>query len=97
MTEPYSNAEMMREFQRLIKVVEGLVQELRQEYVRKENYKVASEAVVHRLETVEREADEREKARQGFQRQVMAGALVGLLLLLANIVVSLAKVPGAGA
>ena len=96
MTEEPSAAEVMREVQRLVKQVEALVQEVRSDYVRKEVYDARHEAVRSRVGDLEREADEREKARQGFQRQVMAGALVGLILLAANVIVTLARVPGAG-
>lgn len=84
--------EVMREVQRLVKQVESLVEEVRKDYVRKEFYNEARRADRERIAEVEKDID----AQASFRRQVAAGALIGLLLLLANIVATLARIPGAG-
>ena len=93
--------EVMRQVQALVRQVEALVKEVRLDYVRKDLYDARHAALTRRVEDVKSdvdevksEADERERNRQAFQRQVIGGLIVGVVMLLLNVGVTLALVIG---
>lgn len=101
MSDDPTPRELLIELRSAVKQIEALgvrldsmTTSLERNYVPRGEYDAKYSAAIARLDTVEREADERERDRRGFQRQVMAGALVGGLMLLANIVVGLIRIPG---
>lgn len=96
MTDEPTTREIVRQVEALVEQVRDLIREVRSEYVRKDLYDTRHENLTRRVNQLEHEADEREKARVGFQRQVAAGALVGLLLMLTQIILTLARTPGVG-
>lgn len=88
MSDEPTLGELMRQVRDLVRQVRELVQEVRSDYVRKDLYEARHTALAKRVEDLESEADEREKARLAFQRTVMAGIIVGVVVMLANLAVT---------
>lgn len=80
--------EVIRQVRDLVRQVRDLVQEVRADYVRKELYEARHHGLTRRVDDLEREADEREKARVAFQRTIIAGIVVGVVVMLANLAVT---------
>lgn len=87
--------EVMRQVRALVDQVRDLVREVRTDYVRTDLYNARHNAVNQRvdelskdLDEIKREASDREKARVAFQRQIVGGVLVGLVLMLVQLVVT---------
>lgn len=80
--------EVMRQVRDLVRQVRDLVQEVRSDYVRKDLYDARHAGLSRRVDDLEREADEREKARLAFQRTIVAGIVVGVVVMLANLAVT---------
>jgi hypothetical protein len=72
--------------------LDGLTQTLASTYVPRGEYTAHREADDRRFKEIEGDV----AAQAGFRRQVAAGFAVGFLLLLAGIVLNLARVPGVG-
>lgn len=94
MTAEPTLGEVMRQVRDLVQQVRDLVQEVRSDYVRKDLYDARHAGLTRRVDDLEREADERERDRKSFQRQVAAGVIIGLILMVANIVIVLTQLPG---
>lgn len=93
--------EVMRQVRDLVQQVRDLVQEVRSDYVRKDLYDTRHHALTRRvdeldaeLEDHKREVKEKEKAATAFQRQIIGGVIVGVLLMLANLFVTALMVSG---
>lgn len=86
--------EVMRQVRALVEQVRDLVLEVRSEYVRKDLYDARHTSLMRRVDDIEREADDREKARLAFQRQIVAGIIVGVVVLLANLILTLVLLGG---
>lgn len=84
MSEP-TMSEVVRRLDDVSRDLRALTTTLEERYVPRREYE---------LRIGELEKDARESA--SFRRQVAGGALVGLLLLVAQIVLTLAKTPGVG-
>lgn len=96
MTEP-TNAEVMRRLDEVSRQLLSLAAEMREDrrmaadtYVRKDVYQPLHDAVKQRLTNLERENDDRDKAQDGFRRQitvaVIAAAIPAVLALLYAVV-----------
>lgn len=72
--------------------LDGLTQTLASTYVPRGEYVAHREADDRRFKEIEGDNEK----QSGFRRQVAAGFAVGFLLLLAGIVLQLARVPGVG-
>jgi hypothetical protein len=101
-TEP-TNAEVMRRLEEVTRTVERLASTLETAYVRKDVYDARHEALRREtdqrfkeleddLSAIRKEAE----AQKSFRRQVGGGVLVGLLLLVAQIILVITQIPGAG-
>jgi hypothetical protein len=86
--------EVMRQVRDLVQQVRDLVKEVRSDYVRKELYDARHASLTRRVEEIERENEDNEKARLAFQRQIVGGVIVGVILMLAQIVVTALLVMG---
>lgn len=82
MTDEPTLGEVMRQVRSLVDQVRDLVQELRSDYVRKDLYDARHHALTRRVDDLEREADDREKARVAFQRQIAAGIIIQIVVLI---------------
>lgn len=87
-------AVIMVKLEALIGQVSALVNEVRTDYVRKETYDARHTGLTRRVDDLEREADDREKARLAFQRQILGGIVVGGFLMLAQTAVTVILVMG---
>lgn len=82
MSEP-SIFEVVRRLDEMTRRLEEMQRHLEDRYVPRREYEL-------RVGEVEKDA----AAQAAFRRQIAAGALVGLLLILANIIISLGRIPG---
>lgn len=78
--------DIARAHERTVKRLDDLVSTLEDRYVPRREFDL-------RVGEVEKDLE----GQAGFRRQVAAGFLVGLLLLVVSIVITLSRVPGAGA
>lgn len=85
MNEP-TMYEIVRRLDDVSRDLRALTATLEERYVPRREYEL-------RVGELEKDA----AARQGFQRQVTAGALLLLLGMVANILISLGRIPGGGA
>ena len=85
MTEP-SLGEVARRHDNVTRRLDDVVRTLEDRYVPRREFEL-------RVGEVEKDL----QAQASFRRQVAAGFVVGLLLLVANIVIALIRVPGVGA
>lgn len=88
MSDEPTLGEVMRQVRALVDQVRDLVHEVRSDYVRKEVYDARHHALTRRVDDLERETEDREKARVAFQRQIVGGVLIGLVLMLVQLVVT---------
>lgn len=95
MPDEPSASEMMRRIEELVRQVRELVLEVRSDYVRKDLYDARHASLNRRVDDLERdlEAEEKtrvdaEKERKAFQRQVTAAVIAGVVLMLAQLVVT---------
>lgn len=86
----------MRQVESLVGQIKELVREVRSDYVRKDLYEAKHTALDRRVTAAEKateavglENDNREKDRAAFQRQVVAGLIVGGILLMASVAFTL--------
>ena len=94
MSDEPTLGEVMRHIRALVDQVRDLVKEVRSDYVRRDVYDARHDSLKKRVDDIERENDDREKARVAFQRQVMAGLIVGVLLLIAQTIVTVMFLTG---
>lgn len=101
MSDEPTLGEVMRQVQALVRQVESLVKEVRVDYIRKEVYDAKHTALIHRVNDIESEANERErkaedreKARLAFQRQIIGGIIVGVFVLLVQTALTVALIIG---
>lgn len=94
MTDP-TIAELVRRLDDVTRSVERVASTLEASYVRREVYDAKHEALksrtdrdVNELRADIKRIEEERKADQAFRRQVMAGAAVGLILLMVNLVLA---------
>lgn len=88
MSDEPTLGEVMRQVRALVDQVRDLVKEVRSDYVRRDVYDARHNNLTRRVDELETEANERERDRKAFQRQIVAGVLVGLILMLAQLVVT---------
>lgn len=100
-TDEPTLGEVMRQVKDLVQQVRDLVREVREDYVRKEVYETRHIHINRRIDEVaqdldddRKEAREREKARLAFQRQIVAGLIIGTILMIAQLVVTALMVTG---
>lgn len=84
----------MRQVKDLVTQVKDLVREVRSDYVRKDLYDARHTNLTRRVDDLEKDADDREKERKAFQRQVVAAIIAGLVLMLAQVIVTALMVAG---
>lgn len=96
MADETSLPEVMREVQRLVKQVESLIQEVRSDYVRKELYRAENAGLIRRIDELEEDAEKREQDRKSWQRQVLGGVAVGVILLVCNVLATVILTQGVG-
>lgn len=84
MSEP-TMYEIVRRLDDVSRDLRALTATLEERYVPRREYEL-------RVGELEKDS----AARQSFQRQVMAGALLLLLGMVANIIISIGRIPGAG-
>jgi hypothetical protein len=84
MTDDPSMAELVRRIEEVVRTQERLSFTLESSYVRKEVYEARHEAL-------RREYDE---VNLAFRRQILAGVIVGIVLIVAQIIVVLSRIPG---
>jgi len=100
MADEPTPGEIMRQIQSLVRQVESLIKEVRLDYVRKEVYEAKHAGLTRRvdqieatatreIEQLEKEVDERESKRQQFQRQIIAGVIVGVILMVGQTALTL--------
>lgn len=90
-------SEVMRQVERLVQQVRDMVQEVRSDYVRKDLYDARHTGLTRRVDDLESEAAEQERDRKSFQRQIVGGIIIGVILMLANLAVTALVVAGRGA
>lgn len=81
--------EVMRQVKSLVEQVRDLVKEVRSDYLRKDLYESNHVNLKRRVDQLEREADSREEKRQAFQKQIVAGVIVGVIVMLAQTAMTL--------
>lgn len=96
-----SPLELLRRIEELTRSLERVTNTLESSYVRKDVYEARHDALRReiRQEQAEIRGDvselqDAQKAQVAFRRQVLAGVLVGLVLILAQIVLVLTRIPG---
>lgn len=101
MTAEPTLGEVVRHLNEIVTRVDRLSQSLEANYVRKDLYDARHIHLNRRVDDLEkdREADKAEvaedkKARLAFQRQIVAGLIVGTLLMVAQLVITALMVSG---
>ena len=89
MSDEPTLGEVMRQVKSLVEQVRDLVKEVRSDYVRKDLYDARHAGLTRRVDDLEREADQREERRQAFQKQIVAGVIVGVIVMLAQTAMTL--------
>lgn len=89
MSDDPTLGEVMRQVRALVEQVRDLVQEVRNDYIRKDLYEARHAHVNRRVDDLEKDINEvktaaadREKARIAFQRQIAAGIIIQLAVLI---------------
>lgn len=103
MTEP-SNGEVMRRLDEVSRQLLQLAQDMRDDrntaadtYVRKDVFTPTHEATTRRIEDLERESAEREKAQDAFRRQIIVTVIAAALPAVLALVLAINNVLNAGA
>lgn len=101
MTDEPSGAELVRRIEEVVRAVERLSSNLESSYLRKDVYDARHTSLRREIDQqiLEVRGDvsdlqEAQKEQARFRRQVLAAVLAGLVLMVVQIVVVLAKVPG---
>lgn len=102
MNDP-SIPELVRRLDDITRVIERVTSTLESSYLRKDVYDARHTALRREVEQkfteVEGDVDDlRQLAREqaAFRRQILAGAIVGLILMVAQIFLVLTRIPGGG-